>query len=76
MKLCKSDNIQLICADWLTAFQSETFDFIFSNPPYIANGDIRIDKSVFLNEPKSALCTLDRWIRDIKIIKNVQRCLV
>ncbi len=68
MKLCKTDNIQLIAADWLLPFQSKAFDFIFSNPPYIANGDIRIDKSVVLNEPKSALFSGKDGLRDIKTI--------
>ena len=68
MELCESDNIQLILADWLRPFQSKAFDFIFSNPPYIADGDIRIDKSVVHNEPKSALFSGKDGLKDIKTI--------
>ncbi len=53
--LLNQQNIKFICGDWLKPFKPKSFDFIFSNPPYIALSDQRIDKSVLNNEPHSAL---------------------
>ena len=53
--LLNQQNIKFICGDWLEPFKPKSFDFIFSNPPYIALSDQRIDKSVLNNEPHSAL---------------------
>ena len=53
--LCNFNNIELICGDWLKPFGSHTLDFVFSNPPYIAINDNRVEGSVFDNEPHTAL---------------------
>lgn len=53
--LCNFNNIELICGDWLKPFGNHTLDFIFSNPPYIAINDNRVESSVFKNEPHTAL---------------------
>ena len=76
MEICRHKNIQLLCADWLTPFSSTVFDFIFSNPPYIPLGDTRLEKSVFLNEPHSALFSGEDGLDDIKkIIKSSSKVL-
>ena len=66
--LLNQQNIKFICGDWLTPFKPKSFDFIFSNPPYIALSDQRIDKSVLDNEPHSALFSGVDGLNDIKKI--------
>ena len=66
--LLNQQNIKFICGDWLKPFKPESFDFIFSNPPYIALSDQRIDKSVLNNEPHSALFSGVDGLNDIKKI--------
>ena len=64
----KQQNIKFICGDWLNPFKSESFDFIFSNPPYIALSDQKIEDSVLNNEPHSALFSGVDGLNDIKKI--------
>ena len=66
--LLNHQNIKFICGDWLKPFKFKSFDFIFSNPPYIALSDQRIDKSVLNNEPHSALFSGVDGLNDIKKI--------
>ena len=67
-RLLNQQNIKFICGDWLMPFKLKSFDFIFSNPPYIALSDPRIDKSVLNNEPHSALFSGVDGLDDIKKI--------
>ena len=66
--LLNQKNIEFICGDWLEPFKSKSLDFIFSNPPYIALSDQRVDKSVIDNEPHSALFSGADGLNDIKKI--------
>ena len=66
--LLNQQNIKFICGDWLEPFKPKSFDFIFSNPPYIALSDQRIDKSVLKYEPHSALFSGVDGLNDIKKI--------
>ena len=66
--LLNEQDIKFICGDWLKPFKPKSFDFIFSNPPYIALSDQRIDKSVLNNEPHSALFSGLDGLNDIKKI--------
>ena len=66
--LLNQQNIKFICGDWLKPFKAKSFDFIFSNPPYIALSDRRVDKSVLNNEPHSALFSGVDGLNDIKKI--------
>ena len=66
--LLNQQNIKFICGDWLKPFKPKSFDFIFSNPPYIALSDRRVDKSVLNNEPHSALFSGVDGLNDIKKI--------
>ena len=66
--LLNQQNIKFICGDWLSPFKSESFDFIFSNPPYIALSDQKIEDSVLNNEPHSALFSGVDGLNDIKKI--------
>ena len=74
--LLNQQNIKFICGDWLKPFKLKSFDFIFSNPPYIALSDQRIDKSVLNNEPHSALFSGVDGLNDIKkIIQSSRKIL-
>ena len=76
LKLCKKNNIELICADWLEPIAENSFDFIFSNPPYIRIDDESIDNSVRCNEPFTSLFSRENGLEDInKIIKYSQKVL-
>ena len=74
--LLSHQDIKFICGDWLKPFKPKSFDFIFSNPPYIASSDQRIDKSVLDNEPHSALFSGVDGLNDIKkIIQSSRKIL-
>ena len=76
LKLCKRNNIALICSDWLDPIAENSLDFIFSNPPYIKIDDEYIEKSVKQNEPSSSLFSDLDGLNDIyRIIKYSQRVL-
>lgn len=50
------DGIRWVCADWLDAFGSRSFDVVVSNPPYIPSADIdRLEPEVRDYEPRAAL---------------------
>lgn len=49
------ERIQLIQADGLSGFQKNFFDVIFSNPPYIATGEIETLQPEVQKEPRLAL---------------------
>jgi release factor glutamine methyltransferase len=74
--LCKYNNVRLICSDWLKPFVSNSFDIIFSNPPYISINDLLVDKSVLANEPSIALFSAEDGLKDIKkIIRHAKKTL-
>tara|TARA_Y100000992_G_C21268757_1_gene495426 strand:+ start:1562 stop:2425 length:864 start_codon:yes stop_codon:yes gene_type:complete len=76
LKLCKKNNIDLICSDWLEPIAKNSFDFIFSNPPYISIDDESIEESVRCNEPFTSLFSENDGLKDInKIIKYSQKAL-
>jgi release factor glutamine methyltransferase len=76
LKLCKKNNIDLICSDWLKPIANNSFDFIFSNPPYIGINDDSINKSVKYNEPASSLFSMKNGLEDInKIIEYSREAL-
>ena len=75
-QLLNQNNIKLVCGDWLKPFRANSFDFIFSNPPYISTSDRRVDKSVLHNEPPSAIFSGIDGLDDIKeIIKSSKKIL-
>jgi release factor glutamine methyltransferase len=76
LKLCKNNNVDIICSDWLGPIAKHSLDFIFSNPPYIRIGDVSIDKLVKDNEPSTSLFSIENGLYDTnKIIKYSRECL-
>ena len=47
--------VHLVLTNWLEAFRKNFFDLIISNPPYIGQGDKRLDGDGLSHEPKGAL---------------------
>ena len=47
--------VRFFCGDWLGPLQSETFDLIVSNPPYVADADAHLALGDVRFEPKRAL---------------------
>ena len=61
------DSIRFLLGDW---FEPVTgcFDFIISNPPYIAEGDVHLDDISMSFEPKIALTSGPDGFRDLSLI--------
>ena len=75
-KYLSKNNIDLIRSDWLKPIANNSFDFIFSNPPYIGINDESIDESVKCNEPASSLFSMKNGLEDInKIIEHSREAL-
>jgi release factor glutamine methyltransferase len=49
------DRVEFRIGHWYTPLQGMSFDLVASNPPYIAEGDPRVEKSVQRFEPRAAL---------------------
>ncbi len=62
----KIKNFSLICSDWLSCFEKDSFDVIVSNPPYISKDDKHLDS--LIHEPSGALVASDNGLADIKTI--------
>ena len=61
-------NVRVAAGDWCAALPAErrgSFCVIVANPPYIAHGDIEVDRSVLDHEPHSALFADDDGLADI-----------
>ena len=64
-------HIEFVLSDWLSALSTDaTFDFILSNPPYIAQDDVHLSQGDVRFEPMSALVAEDRGLGDIKRIAH------
>ncbi len=49
------DRVEFLVGSWFEPVAGRRFDLISSNPPYIANGDPRVERSVQRFEPHAAL---------------------
>ena len=65
--LGNQDNILFLLGDWFDPVIGR-FDFIISNPPYIAEGDIHLDDISMSFEPKIALTSGPDGFRDLSLI--------
>jgi release factor glutamine methyltransferase len=61
------DNIRFLLGDWFDPVIGH-FDFIISNPPYIAEGDVHLEDSSMSFEPKIALTSGSDGFRDLSLI--------
>jgi len=68
------DMISFVLGDWMTAFNSQKFDLVVSNPPYIQSEDKHLDALGF--EPRTALVAQNKGLEDLRaIIFQSSRCL-
>lgn len=49
------DRVAFLAGSWFEPVRGAAFDLIAGNPPYIADGDARVERSVRLFEPRAAL---------------------
>ena len=64
-------NVHLVNANWLSAFEGNSFNVIVSNPPYVDQNDKRLLEDGVSFEPTEALVAEERGLRDLKhVIKT------
>ncbi len=72
-KLNNITNVEFIQSDWYKSLDTQKFDIIVSNPPYIDEHDVEMEGSVVKYEPKTALVAANHGLADIEIIVS-QSC--
>jgi release factor glutamine methyltransferase len=69
-------NVSLVQMAWLGGFQSQVFDLIVSNPPYIERADPHLTRGDVRFEPLTALVSGEDGLDDIRqIVSQARRCL-
>jgi release factor glutamine methyltransferase len=68
--------VQLIEADLLAPFAAESLDLVASNPPYVAEGDYRLDATVAQWEPNQALFAGDDGLTTIRNLILQAECVL
>lgn len=58
-------DIAFIKSDWFSALADREFDFIVSNPPYVASQDAHLDQGDVRYEPRSALAAGPQGLDDL-----------
>ena len=61
-------NVKFIFSDWFSALNTEKFDVIVSNPPYIEAADAHLKQGDLRFEPISALASGEDGLDDIRAI--------
>jgi len=70
------NNVSLLQMAWLGGFQSQVFDLIVSNPPYIERTDPHLAQGDVRFEPLTALVSGEDGLDDIRqIVSQARRCL-
>lgn len=64
------NHIQFLLSDWLTAFPKQKADLIISNPPYITDNCLHVEKAVHEHEPHKALYAKENGLSEIKKISK------
>lgn len=67
-RLNQTPNIHFLLSDWFTDVPEENYDFIISNPPYIAPDDPHLSQGDVCFEPDSALIAEQQGLQDILLI--------
>ena len=61
-------NVQFYQSEWFASVPNGKYQFIVSNPPYIAEDDEHLQLGDLRFEPRSALSAAESGLRDIRII--------
>ena len=56
------DNVRFVCGSWCRALIVDAFDFILSNPPYVAESDPHLGEGDLRFEPRKALAAGPRGL--------------
>lgn len=70
------ENIQFYQSDWFQQLPDTTYDFIVSNPPYIAPDDPHLSQGDIRFEPQSALIANAQGLHDLSIIADGARTML
>ena len=63
-------NIRFYLSNWFDDLPASTYDFVVSNPPYIAEDDPHLQQGDVRFEPDSALIAQEQGLKDITIIAD------
>ncbi|MGR8931401.1 MAG: peptide chain release factor N(5)-glutamine methyltransferase [Gammaproteobacteria bacterium] len=66
-------NIRFLSSHWFDNVDETDFDLVISNPPYIADDDPHLQQGDVRFEPKTALVSADKGLRDIRLIAEQSR---
>ncbi|MCK5870929.1 protein-(glutamine-N5) methyltransferase, release factor-specific [Methylococcaceae bacterium CS1] len=69
-QLNQTTDIHFLQSNWFDQLADESFDFIVSNPPYIAPDDPHLDQGDVYFEPESALIAEQQGLADIMHISK------
>lgn len=69
----KVEHIQFYQSNWFENIPAGKFDFIVSNPPYLAEDDEHLQQGDLRFEPKTALIAAQRGLSDIRTIAKTAR---
>ena len=70
------DNVRFVCGSWCRALTVDIFDFILSNPPYVAESDPHLREGDLRFEPRKALAAGPRGLDELRrIIPGAHECL-
>lgn len=70
------DHVRVIPSDWCQALETDYYDLIVSNPPYIEENDPHLTQGDVRFEPLSALISGQDGLDDIRLItEQAKRCL-
>jgi len=59
------NNVNFIASDWFQSVETNNFDIIISNPPYISHDDSEVGYEVERYEPESALFSRKQGLADL-----------
>ncbi|MGY6277513.1 peptide chain release factor N(5)-glutamine methyltransferase [Methylomonas sp. MgM2] len=64
----KVENVRFLASHWFDSITEKEFDLVISNPPYIASDDPHLLQGDVRFEPKTALVSDEKGLRDIRLI--------
>ena len=71
------NNLDIFCADWLSAIADNSLSIIIANPPYIAHAEVQDLMPDLQYEPRQALFSGDNGMQDLlNIIESARSKLV
>jgi release factor glutamine methyltransferase len=69
-------NVRFVCGSWCRPFAADAFDFILSNPPYVAESDPHLREGDLRFEPRTALAAGPLGMDELRrIVPGAQECL-